>query len=112
VDHRGSKAADMADKSVKGIAVSPQEIKDKTLTIVLSWLSSQPFTNVLLLLIFSAGCVGAYYGVTQAIPSHLQQIQSGYEKIEQSNEKQIDRMLTVFEKTLDRMSGTRTNGRD
>lgn len=69
---------------------------------VITWLSGQPFNNVLLIMIFTAMGWGMHYSVTVAIPAHLQQIQTGYrDVVEECQERhQAERESTI--KTYDR----------
>lgn len=48
---------------------------------LLKWLSGQPFNNVLLLTFL----VGGFYCVTELVPLHINSIQQGYEKQEESH---------------------------
>lgn len=55
-----------------------------------TWLSSQPITNVLLILQLLLLAGGGYGTVKYIIPVHLKQIQDGYERIDKEHTKQID----------------------
>jgi Trk-type K+ transport system membrane component len=60
------------------------------------WLLGQPFNNVLLVAILCAISWLGYYGVTTAIPMHLQQIQAGYERLEDSHREERTHMLETY----------------
>jgi hypothetical protein len=60
------------------------------------WLLGQPFNNVLLVAILCAISWLGYYGVTTAIPMHLQQIQAGYERLEDSHREERTNMLETY----------------
>lgn len=62
-------------------------------TIAVQWATGQPFNNVLLIAIFCGGAYAGHYLMTVAIPSHLKQIQDGYERIEESHK--ADRQLII-----------------
>ena len=49
--------------------------------IAIRWLMHQGVVTVLLFLILAAIIWGGHYGITQAIPEHLKQIQSGYSEV-------------------------------
>lgn len=66
----------------------PQDYK----TIAAQWVAGQPFTNVLLVAILSAGGWCGYYAITIAIPAHLQTIQNGYERLDEMNRSERDRI--------------------
>jgi hypothetical protein len=60
---------------------------------VMKWASTQPFTNILLILILGAIAWVSHHVLTVSVPSHLQQIQDGYERIEKANRE--DRALII-----------------
>jgi hypothetical protein len=62
-------------------------------TDVMKWASTQPFTNILLILILGAIAWVSHHVLTVSVPSHLQQIQDGYERIEKANRE--DRALII-----------------
>jgi len=71
---------------------------------LIEWAAGQPFNNVLLLgLLFAVGWLG-WYGITVAIPTHLQMIQSGYKSLSESHEKERLKTLETYDKWLDRMA--------
>ncbi len=67
---------------------------------VVGYVAGQPFNNVLLLAILAViGWLG-HYGLTTAIPKHLEQIQDGYEKLSISHENERTRTLEVYDRWL------------
>ena len=85
----------------------PQIEKDKTVTAqILSWAAGQPFNNVLLLMILSTFSYGLWFGMQTAIPSHLKQIQDGYEKLVESHKDERERTIQTYDKWVDRMTKT------
>jgi len=73
------------------------------------WLFGQPATTVLLFLILGGGAWFAKYLIDTAVPKHLEQIQQGYEKVQQegireSSAARAESLETrkTFERTLDR----------
>lgn len=73
------------------------------------WLFGQPATTVLLFCILGGGAWFAKYLMDVAVPKHLNQIQQGYEKVQQegireSSAARAESLETrkTFEKTLDR----------
>jgi len=74
-------------------------LKDASVkTIAANWLLGQPFNNVILVAILSGGAWAFWYGVTKAIPDHLNTIQVGYEKIETRQSEQLTSQQAAFEK--------------
>lgn len=76
---------------------------DETKTLkeqVVSWAAGQPFNNVLLIAIFVAIAWLGHYGLTTAIPKHMEQIQNGYEKLNMSHESERTRTLEVYDRWL------------
>jgi hypothetical protein len=62
-------------------------------TDVMKWAKTQPFTNILLILILGAIAWVSHHLLTVSVPSHLQQIQDGYERIDKVNRE--DRALII-----------------
>ena len=93
-----------------------QDAKPSITARAVEWAMGQPFNNVLLMAIFFAiGWIG-YYSMTVAIPKHLNQIQTGYEKIDEAHTRRLEAMekahVTERERTLevyDRWLDRRTN---
>ena len=97
------------DAAVKRFVVQPHEIVggdamagDRTdwKIVAMTWLTGQPYENVLLSAILCGGAYLAHYVVTVAMPAQIQherdelrQIQEGYERIEESHK--ADRALII-----------------
>lgn len=74
-------------------------LKDASVkTIAANWLLGQPFNNVILVAILAGGAWVTHYGMTKAIPDHLNTIQTGYEKIETRQSEQLASQQQAFEK--------------
>lgn len=72
----------------------PVEVEGKSLKqIAANWLLNQGTSTVLLFAIAAGVWVGGSYAIREGIPSHLKQIQDGYEKLEGSFSKDLDRVL-------------------
>jgi hypothetical protein len=71
-------------------------------TQVIAWAAGQPFNNVLLLAILCAIGWGGYYTVTVGIPSHLQQIQQGYESLTESHRDERERTMELYDRWMNR----------
>ena len=70
---------------------------DEVKSGLIDWVKGQPFNNVLIMaLLLMIGWLG-FYGITSAIPEHIKAIQTGYERIETSHEKQIETITKTFE---------------
>lgn len=76
-------------------------------TSVVEWATGQPFNNVLLCAILFAVGWGGYYSMTVAVPKHLEQIQKGYESINQSNVDERKRTIETYDKWVDRLTAKR-----
>ena len=71
-------------------------------TQVIAWAAGQPFNNVLLMaILFSIGW-GGYYTVTVGIPSHLNQIQKGYESLTESHREEREQTLQLYDRWMNR----------
>jgi hypothetical protein len=86
-----------------GNNTTPPGKNDTVVTQVLNWAAGQPFNNVLLLAIFASICWIAHFAITVAIPKHLQQIQDGYEKIDQGHERGRQRDIEIYDRWFNRM---------
>lgn len=102
---------------------SGTEIKLKALDQLGTWLSAQPITNVLLILILAMIAGGGYAIFKYAVPIHLQMIQTGYERIEKmhddrdvqiekshndqlnSRDKEMQRTLELLETIIRKQAG-------
>lgn len=62
-----------------------------------AWLARQEVNTVMLVLILGSNIWMGYYAMTVGVPAHLSQIQTGYERIEASHEKQIDRVIKIMD---------------
>lgn len=62
------------------MATAPTEDPKTLKELVARWLLGQEAIVVVLFMILGVTGWLGHYGLTQAIPSHLQQIQTGYEK--------------------------------
>lgn len=82
---------------------NPTVSKDSIDTVV-KWLLGQPFTNLLLIAMLSGGGWTVWYGLTIAIPSHLQALQMGYDRNSDADAKQRaeDRATHQAERKEDR----------
>ena len=78
--------------------------RDPITVVLLRWLSSQPFTNVLLLLVLSSGGWLAWYTINTAIPSHLKMIQDGYDRQRNQHTENLNRVIDSYERSLDRLT--------
>lgn len=78
----------------------PEDVTRSLKEQIVHWAAGQPFNNVLLLAILGAIAWLGHYGLTTAIPTHLEQIQSGYEKLNKSHESERTRTLEVYDRWL------------
>lgn len=87
---------------------------------ILRYALRQGVTQFILLMILATMSYISYWGVTQGIPMHLQQIQQGYERIEtkyaeelhqieEQRKDNLSRVIDAFEKALDRADRNRTS---
>lgn len=65
----------------------PEKSGKSPTEIVLAWVTSQSFNNVLLLILVLTFIVGLKY-LLDAIPNHISAIQQGYERVEQSHREE------------------------
>ena len=66
------------------------------------WLFRQGFNDVLLFSILATIAYLGWYTITTAIPSHLEIIQNGYDRITDRLTAEHDRDRATFEKAIDR----------
>lgn len=71
-------------------------------TLAARWLFSQGVSTLLLFAILVGMYKMADYAVNTALPEHLKQIQSGYEKIEAGHAKEVEALRSTFEKDIER----------
>ena len=104
------------DAAVQRFVVQPHEItgadfmaeeKPDLKTMAVQWATGQPFNNVLLIAIFCGGAYAAHYLMTVAIPSHLKQIQEGYERIEESHKADRELIIRQYDKWFDSVIRTK-----
>ena len=69
---------------------------------IVAWAAGQPFNNVLLLAIFASIVYGTYFAMTTAIPSHLNQIQKGYESLTESHRDEREHTLELYDRWMNR----------
>lgn len=78
--------------------IEPVETEGRSLKqIGAQWLLNQGVSTLLLFAIAAGGWYGGRYLIEEGIPKHLQQIQTGYEKLETSFSKDLDRVLKSAE---------------
>lgn len=78
------------------------QIKLAAVDKLATWLSSQPITNVLLILQLLLIAGGGYGTVKYIVPEHLKQIQDGYERLDREHAKQIETIDRSREKETTR----------
>ena len=74
----------------------PDDQKQNLTSQVVSWAAGQPFNNVLLLAILGSIMWGGYFAMTTAIPSHLQQIQTGYEALTNAHREERKELRETY----------------
>jgi thymidylate kinase len=88
------------------------QIKLAAVDKLATWLSSQPITNVLLIMQLALIAGGGYGTLKYIVPEHLRQIQEGYERLDREHAKQIEtidrsrekenaRAFDIIEKMMD-----------
>lgn len=82
---------------------------DEATKNAVEWIRGQTFNNILLLAILASIGVAQWYAMTTAIPSHLQTIQDGYERINSQHEAERTRTREVYDRWLDRAEQRREN---
>ena len=71
--------------------------------LLIRWILSQGVSTILLMAILFGVYRGMDYAMDVAIPEHLRQIQSGYEKIENNHTKEVEALRKTFETSLERL---------
>lgn len=79
------------------------EFKDVKNPIV-RWLMSQGLIAFLLASILGYFAYSLNWAMREGVPSHLRMIQEGYEKISDSNERQLGKVVEAFEREIQRAS--------
>lgn len=90
---------------------------ESTTSQIIKWASGQPFNNVLLMTILASFGWACWHGITTAIPSHLKQIQAGYESLDDKHttereQSRLDRiterklLVETYDKWFERISGS------
>lgn len=74
----------------------PDESKSNLTSQVVAWAAGQPFNNVLLLAILGAIMWGGWFAMTTAIPSHLKQIQQGYESLTEAHREERKELRETY----------------
>lgn len=69
---------------------------------LITWLQGQSFNNILLLTILTCIAYGSYWLATVAIPSHLSQIQKGYEELQDRYHVESQQQRDTYQRTSDR----------
>lgn len=80
--------------------------QQKVLSVAVQWLAGQPFSNVLLVAILGSLLWFGHYSLTVAVPSHLKQIQDGYDRIDRNHRDEREMLRQTYEKWIDRRSQT------
>ena len=66
--------------------------------IGMRWVSEQSLPTVLLLVLIGSMAWTVYHVVHDVVPEHLKQIQSGYDRMAESHEKAITKVVESHEK--------------
>lgn len=69
------------------------------------WLKGQTFNNVLLVLILLAIGWACHFGMTEALPKLIQQVQNGYQVIDTLDRAERERDRQFYDKVYDRLEG-------
>lgn len=86
------------------IGLTNEEIDKASYKVLLvRWIAGQGIVSGILCLILGAMLYGGYYAMHTAIPSHLKQIQEGYERQTTEHTKQIDRITASQDKERETM---------
>lgn len=70
----------------------------------LEWLFQQGASTVLLVGILGSLLYGLHYAMTTAIPKHLEQIQTGYDRIAEQHSKEVQATNASHEKMIQRLT--------
>jgi len=70
--------------------------------IAMNWLVHQSITTVLLILFIGTTMAGCWFLAERAIPSHIEMIQKGYDRHVEAHAKEVEKLETTFEKTVDK----------
>lgn len=87
------------------------ESKQNLTSQVVSWAAGQPFNNVLLLAILGAIMWGGWFAMTTAIPSHLRQIQEGYESLTDAHREERKELRDTYGQWMKKESAAAHTGR-
>jgi len=87
------------------------EPKQNLTSQVVSWAAGQPFNNVLLLAILFCIGWGGWFAVTTAIPSHLKQIQTGYESLTEAHREERKELRETYGQWMKKESAAAHTGR-
>lgn len=81
------------------IGLTNEEIDKASYKVLLvRWIAGQGIVSGLLCLILCAMLWGGYYAMETAIPSHLKQIQDGYERQEVKQTEQVKQIISAQDK--------------
>lgn len=80
------------------------ESKQNLISQVVSWAAGQPFNNVLLLAILGAIMWGGWFAMTTALPSHLKQIQTGYEALTNAHREERKELRETYGQWMQKQS--------
>lgn len=64
---------------------------------LLSWAANQGPATMLLFLLAAMVAWGGHYAITTAIPSHLQEIKSGYREVSEQHDKTVDKLIKSWD---------------
>lgn len=88
----------------------PDESKPNLSSQVVAWAAGQPFNNVLLLAILGAIMWGGWFAMTTAIPSHLKQIQQGYESLTNAHREERKELRETYGQWMQRQTPAAHSG--
>ena len=88
---------------VENETAADELVKSKTIwEAICRWLLRQGFNDVLLFAILATIAYMGWYAITTAIPSHLEIIQTGYDRLSDRLTAEHGRDREAFEKAIDR----------